>query len=87
MVAHLQRNKRYPRGSESRREQGVVTLSFSLDRRGHVLSRSIVRSSGYAELDGEVMAMIARAQPLPAFPPEMPQSSIQLVVPIRFSVH
>ncbi len=87
VVAHLQRNKRYPRGSESRREQGVVTLSFSLDRRGHVLSRSIVRSSGYSELDSEVMSMIARAQPLPPFPLEMPQSSIQLVVPIRFSVH
>jgi periplasmic protein TonB len=86
VLAHLQRNKRYPNGAESRREQGVVTLSFGLDRRGRVLSRHIVRSSGHPELDSEVMAMIQRAQPLPAFPPEMTQSSVQLVVPIRFSL-
>jgi protein TonB len=45
-----------------------------------------VRSSGHPELDSEVMAMIQRAQPLPAFPPQMTQSSVQLVVPIRFSL-
>jgi protein TonB len=86
VLARLQQMKRYPPGAEARREQGVATLSFSLDRRGRVLTRSIRRSSGFAALDQEVLAMVQRAEPLPAFPAAMPQNSVNLVVPIRFSL-
>lgn len=86
VVAQLQRAKRYPGGAESRREQGVVTLSFSLSRNGTVLSRGIVRGSGYSELDQEVLAMVMRAQPFPPFPASMPQPRVSLSVPIRFSL-
>jgi len=57
-----------------------------MDRNGRVLSRHIEGSSGSAALDHEVLAMIERAQPLPAFPPSMPQTRMTLVVPIRFSL-
>ena len=86
VVSQLQRAKRYPGGAESRREQGVVTLSFTLSRAGGVLSRGIARSSGNSELDQEVLAMVQRAAPFPAFPASMPQSSVHLVVPVRFSL-
>jgi protein TonB len=86
VAAQLQRQKRYPSGAEARREQGVAVLSFSVDRNGHVLSRRIARSSGYAELDQEVLALLQRAAPLPPFPPDMAQASVNLVVPIRFSL-
>ncbi len=86
LVRQLQRFKRYPAGSHARNEQGVVVLSFTLDRAGHVLAHSITKSSGYADLDNEVMAMILRAEPLPPFPASMPQPRLDLTVPIRFSV-
>lgn len=86
LVRQLQRYKRYPSAAQARNEQGVVVLSFSLDRAGHVLAHSIAQSSGFAELDNEVMAMIVRAEPLPPFPASMPQSRIDLTVPIRFSL-
>lgn len=86
VLARLQANKRYPGSAEARHEQGVVTLSFTLDRNGKVLARSIARSSGVAALDEEVLTMVQRAQPLPAFPPAMVQQSVNLVVPIRFSL-
>ena len=85
MVARLQQHKRYPAAAAGR-EQGVVMLSFSVDHNGRVLARSISKSSGVAALDEEVLAMVQRAQPLPAFPPAMMQQSINLVVPIRFSL-
>ena len=50
------------------------------------LAHGIARSSGYADLDNEVMAMIMRAEPLPPFPETMPQTRIDLTVPIRFSL-
>ena len=86
LVRQLQRYKRYPSEAQSRSEEGVVLLSFSLDRTGHVLAHHIVRSSGFADLDSEVMAMIKRAEPLPAFPASMPQPQLDLTVPIRFSL-
>jgi periplasmic protein TonB len=86
LMRQLQRFKRYPAAAQARNEQGVVLLSFSLDRSGHVLAHSIAHSSGYAELDNEVMAMIMRADPLPAFPASMTQLRIDLTVPIRFSL-
>jgi periplasmic protein TonB len=84
LIAHLLRYKRYPAGAQSRREQGTATLSFSIDRNGHVLARSLAHGSGFAELDAEVLAMIVRAQPLPPFPPSMTQARMSFTVPIRF---
>jgi periplasmic protein TonB len=87
VVKHLQRYKRYPSEALSQSEEGVVLLSFRLDRNGYVLTHHIARSSGYADLDNEVMDMITRAQPLPAFPANMPQTQLDLTVPISFSMH
>ena len=86
VAAQLQRAKRYPSGPQSRREQGVVMITFTLSRSGGVLSRSIVRSSGNAELDQEALAMVTRAQPFPPFPAGMTQAQVRLPVPINFSL-
>jgi periplasmic protein TonB len=86
LVKHLQQFKRYPSAAQERGEEGIALLAFTVDRDGHVLSRRVVQSSGYSALDDEVMAMIERAQPLPPFPPTMPEPKLDLVVPIRFSL-
>ena len=86
LFKQLQRYKSYPSGARARNEQGVVTLSFTVDRDGHVLSRQIVTSSGHPDLDAEVLTMIERAQPLPAFPASMTQAQQDFTVPIRFSL-
>jgi protein TonB len=86
LVRHLQQYKRYPGEAQARGDEGVVQLSFTVDRTGHVLNREIVHSSGHRELDNEVMSMIERAQPLPPFPATMPQAKLELTVPIRFSL-
>jgi len=86
LVRHLEQYKRYPSDAQSRGEEGVVLLSFSVDRAGHVLERHVLHSSGYPALDDEVMSMIERAQPLPPFPPTMTEAKLDLTVPIRFSL-
>ncbi len=86
LMAHLNRHKQYPSAARARREQGTVTVSFTVDRNGRVLSRRIVRSSGSAALDQEALAMLSRAQPLPAFPADMEGSSRSFNAPIRFSM-
>lgn len=81
LIAHLQRFKRMPQGGT-----GVATVSFTVNRSGHVTSRSLLRSSGNASVDAEAMAMVARAQPMPAFPAAMAQSQLSFTVPFRATV-
>jgi protein TonB len=86
LLKHLQQFKSYPGGARARNEQGVVLMAFTIDRAGHVLSRHIVNGSGYADLDAEVLALVERAQPMPAFPASMTEAQLDLTVPIRFSL-
>ena len=87
LAAHLQRFKRYPAAARAAGEQGTALLSFTVSRGGRVLSSRLARSSGHRTLDAETMAMIRRAQPLPAFPPEVTQGSMSFTVPVRFAIH
>jgi len=86
LLKHLQEFKNYPSAARKRNEQGVVLLAFSIDRNGHVTSRHIVQGTGYAALDDEAMALVQRAQPMPAFPPSMTEAELSVTVPIRFSL-
>ncbi|WP_404479013.1 TonB family protein [Novosphingobium sp. BL-52-GroH] len=84
VLAALERQKRYPAASRSRREQGVVSIRFRLNRDGRVLSSSIAQGSGFAALDHEALATLSRAEPLPQFPHDMPGDTRELVVPMQF---
>ncbi|TKT71001.1 energy transducer TonB [Afipia massiliensis] len=86
LSAHLQRYKQYPSGAKAAGEQGVAMLSFTVNRNGSVTGARLSKSSGSSALDGETMAMIHRAQPLPSFPAEMTQSSASFTVPVRFFI-
>ncbi|OPF90590.1 hypothetical protein I8G32_02182 [Rhodopseudomonas palustris] len=86
LAAHLQRFKRYPTEARASGVQGTATLSFTVGRGGQVLSARLARSSGHPALDAETLAMVSRAQPLPPFPPEITQASLNFSVPVNFSV-
>jgi TonB family C-terminal domain len=86
LVARLERYKRYPSAAQSRGEQGVAQLAFSIDRSGGVHNAHIVRSSGSSLLDRETLTLVERAQPLPPPPPEMSGSQIAIMVPIRYNM-
>jgi periplasmic protein TonB len=86
LLGRLQRFKRYPNAARTRKQQGTPLLHFTMDRSGKVLSAKIMRSSGYAVLDGEALALVRRAEPLPPPPPEVPGDPVERVVPLEFSL-
>jgi protein TonB len=86
VTSKIKSAQRYPARASARNEQGIVTIAFVLNRNGSVLSRNVVRSSGYAELDQEALAMIARAAPFPPFPPSITGETLNLPVPIEFKL-
>ena len=54
LVLHLDRHKRYP--SSATRREARITIHMRLDARGHVVSASILHSSGSPEFDSAVPA-------------------------------
>jgi protein TonB len=86
LVAHLQRYKRYPSAARRDNEEGIAYLRFAMDRNGTVLFKRLERASGHAALDQETLALVERAQPLPAPPPEMPGERFEFVVPVQFQL-
>jgi TonB family protein len=83
LVAHLARYKRYP--EQGNTPEAVVSVAFTIDRKGNVVSSRIEKSSGSDVLDAEALAMIKRAAPLPAPPAEVAADDLTLVLPIRFA--
>ena len=86
LVSRLERAKRYPSKAQSRGEQGVAQLAFSVDRSGGVHGARIVRSSGSSALDQAALALVQRAAPLPPPPAEITGSRIAISVPIRYNI-
>jgi len=86
LVARLERAKRYPSEAQSRGEQGVSQLAFSVDRSGGVHNARIVRSSGSSALDSATLELVERAAPLPPPPPEVAGAQIAISVPIRYNM-
>jgi len=82
LMAHLERRKKYPSGARSRREEGVVYVRFQIDDTGKVLSASLAKSSGWFELDNEVLSLVQRASPVPAPPPG---ANKIITAPVRFN--
>lgn len=82
LMAHLNRNKRYPAGAKQRSAE--VGVGFTLDRRGHVVEAWVKRSAGQTEFDEAALAMMKRADPVPAPPPAVADDGLSFEVPVAF---
>ena len=82
LVAHLARFKSYPHAGAA---AGVVSLTFTIDRKGNLVSSRIEKTSGSDVLDAETLAMVKRATPFTAPPAGVADADLIFVVPIRFT--
>jgi protein TonB len=82
LAAHLDRHKRYPNDRAS--QAAEIVLGFELDRSGRVLSVRIVRSSGDQSFDDAALAMMRRADPVPAPPAHVADSGLSFTLPVAF---
>lgn len=86
IVAKLERLKQYPESAREAGEHGVADVRFRLDRAGNVLSVALAKSSGYDDLDDEVLALVRRSSPFPAPPIGVPDAQLEMVVPVTFDL-
>lgn len=66
----------YPPASLAAGEQGTVYMSFLIDVDGSVLEKSVVRSSGFPELDRATLDGMAKCQFTPAITNGKPEKSL-----------
>jgi protein TonB len=84
LIAHLEKHKRYPeRGLKS----VEILVSFVLDRKGHVLSASVVKGSGDPAFDGAALAMLRRSDPVPRPPPLVADEGLNFTLPVIFQAN
>jgi TonB family protein len=82
LLGRLARYNRYPAQANS--AEGVVSLAFTVDRKGNVVTSRIEKTSGSNVLDAEALALLARAAPFPAPPPEVADADLTFILPVRF---
>lgn len=86
IAAHLNRKKSYPTEAKKARQQGVVTVRFTVDRNGDVSDISIKRSSGHELLDSATLDLLRRVAPLPKMPSSMSRDSVTISLPIDYAL-
>jgi periplasmic protein TonB len=85
LSAWLESHKRYPESARSRGEEGRAVLRFRVERSGRVLNYALVGSTGFADLDASIDAMM-RGAVLPPFPADMTASDVEVSVTVRFAL-
>lgn len=82
--AWVAKHKIYPASAGGVKAKVVVRVR--IDRAGVVRGYALEQSSGNAALDAAAADMVARANPLPAVPPDYPAGSlIEFVIPVYFA--
>jgi TonB family protein len=82
MVERIDSSKTFPTGGYCR--EGIVKVSFMIDRAGNLLSSGIAESSNVPAFDVEALAILKRAQPFPPPPEELGGPFVSLAVPMHF---
>jgi len=82
LLAHLNKFKHYP---DNRSQQSAeIVVRMTLDRSGHVVAADIAKSSGDMVFDTAAIAMVEKADPVPAPPPLIADEGLVFSLPVLF---
>lgn len=86
LAAYLRRNKQYPPEAKQARQQGIVTVRFTIDRGGNISGVSVRKGSGHTILDNATVALLQRVSPAPPLPASLGRDSLTISLPIEYSL-
>jgi protein TonB len=84
LVARIQRQKRYPKASRRRGEQGVVELWFMIQPDGRLTGIRVEKSSGSTRLDRAAVKTLERVSPVDPLPARLGRQALSVRVPISY---
>ncbi len=86
LKAWLNQHKKYPVAAKKEKQQGTVTVTFTIDRNGRLLASRVEKSSGNTVLDNAALELLRKASPLPRMPETMPQAQLVVTLPVEYSL-
>jgi protein TonB len=84
LAVHLDKFKRYP--TDRSHQSAEIVIRFVLDRTGRVVSVEVAKSSGDTAFDDAALAMMRRADPVPAPPALVADEGLRFTMPVIFHV-
>lgn len=87
LVAHIHRYKRYPKQARRRGQEAVIYVQVTINRDGQVIKHQLEKASRYKALNREVINLMTRAQPLPTPPKEVKGETLEILLPVVFSLN
>lgn len=87
VLAQIARHKRYPREARHDGVTGVVSVTFTILANGTVDTEQVSGSSGDHRLDQAALAMLSRASPFPPIPRNLGMPTLELTLPVEFSLN
>jgi len=75
----------YPLSAKRKGLRGTAVVGFSISSDGHLLSSSILRSSGAKSLDRAALSAVKKASPFRPFPQEIKKQVWDFEVPLAFN--
>lgn len=85
-IKKIRSKTRYPQRALDRGQAGNVRVAIVIDRRGNILSTSLLETSKFELLNKEALEAIKRAAPLPALPEEVAGGRFEFSVPMRWTL-
>jgi protein TonB len=82
----IDRQKRYPRSAQRRKQEGKATVSFVVNRNGSIERIRLLQSSGYESLDKAAIRAIESISGRLPIPQEIGRGQWQLKIPLSFKL-
>ena len=82
IVIRLASKKEFPPGANG--QGGKAMVKFVIDRQGKLISKELIESTGFEQLDAAALRIIERAEPFPEPPAEVKDDTSSFTVPIVF---
>ncbi|NQD36455.1 TonB family protein [Permianibacter sp. IMCC34836] len=82
----FRKNQFYPPKAFKDKLTGEGVVRATVDKSGNMLAVEVVESTGERLLDRAMVDMVTKSMPLPALPPELPEDSYNIDIPVRFTL-
>ncbi|MDR1315365.1 MAG: TonB family protein [Spirochaetales bacterium] len=85
--SRIDKNKEYPYQSRRQEQEGLVRVRFTLTRDGLLAGDPVLAGScRHSRLNTAALEAVRRAQPYPAFPPQIQEETMNFTIEVVFSL-
>ena len=87
LIEKLHSHVAYPEQAKTLGSEGLVLVTFTVDRQGAVHDARVIQSSGSSLLDDNALRTVSEAGPFPPPPSDLIGDRFSFTVPLRYLSH